>query len=336
MPANLTIREDGTAEMFSGNNEVPWHQLGRVVSGTVTAAEAIKLAQMDWTVRKVPVFVDIDGEMKLVEKNKGIIRNDNKLPLAIVKGRYCPIQNEEAFTFFDEIVGSGQAVYETAGTLDEGRQIWIMAKLPDTVYLNPKDKHDKWAMLCSSHDGSRSVWMQLVSVRVVCQNTLSIALAGATNQIKIRHTVNYKTRKEEAQRTLDIAAGYFNRLDLVLKRLNEIPCPEPLARTYTENLFPATEDEKTGILKVSTRTQNIRDSVMALYQRGRGNFGQTRYDFLNGVAEYVSHGRTSRGEIEQERAENRFESVMMGGGAALNQRTFDLVTSDLNLNDFKS
>ena len=320
MSANITVREDGSAEMFSGNNQVPWHGMGQVVAGTVTAAEAIKLAKMDWKVTKEPVFV---GGSEFTDY-KAIVRADNQTKLAIVKNRYHPIQNEDAFNFFDEVVGSGQAVYETAGTLDEGRKIWIMAKLPTTIFLTQQDKIDKWVMLCSSHDGSRSVWMQLVTVRVVCQNTLSAALATATNQIKLRHTKNFAQRQEEAQRVLDIANGYFGKLEEVMKRLATVPCKEEDVLRFNETLFPAKENEK-GIIEVSTRTQNIRDSVTSLFKRGAGNVGETRYDYLNAITDFADHTRGTRSAEGEDKAEARFESAMIGSGASLKQRAMDLL-----------
>jgi len=331
MSHEITIREDGTAETFSGNNIVPWHSLGSVVKGTVTAKEAIQLAHLDWRVRKEPIFIQTESGLSEFEDYKAVVREDNGVKLGVVGNRYTPVQNEEAFEFFDSVISEGQAVYETAGSLREGRKIWIMAKLPETMYIDPSDKMDKWILMISSHDGTHSVWMQNVAVRVVCQNTLNAALKGAKNQVKMRHTKSFKSHKEEVQRALGIAYGYFGRLELVLKMLKDQKCNEEEVVRYNETLFPGKLNKETGLYECSSRTENIREQVTELFQRGTGNVGETRYDYLNSITEFVDQKRSTRAEEGANRQEAKFESALLGTGANLKQRATDLLLQDLTL-----
>jgi phage/plasmid-like protein (TIGR03299 family) len=311
--------------MFSGNRQVPWHGQGQVIEGLATAAEAIQHAHLDWQVEKRPLTVK--GQDIELRDYKAVVRCDNNFPLGVVKNRYTVIQNADAFGFFDEVVGAGQAIYETAGALHDGRKIWIMAKLPNTVYVDSTDKHEQWVLLVTAHDGSHGVWMQHVAVRVVCQNTLTAALDGATNQIKIRHTKNYKSKKEEAQRVLGIAEAYFTKLGEVMNMLKTKKMTVDDAVKFNEVLFPASVNEETGEVEVSTRTENVREEVISLFQRGTGNVGESRYDYLNAITEFTDFSRSIRVTGDKEKGESRFDSILLGSGARLKQQAIDLLVA---------
>jgi phage/plasmid-like protein (TIGR03299 family) len=311
------MREDGSAEMFSGRNLTPWHKLGKVVDGTLTAQEAIMAAQLNWKVDLRPVFVD----GKVVGEFRGVVRNDNSKVLSIVGTRYEPIQNEDSFNFFDEVVGTGQAVYDTAGSLFEGRKVFISAKLPNTLFLknNPADTMEKFVLLYTSHDGTSGLCMQIVTVRVVCKNTLSMALGTKSNCIKIRHTKSYKDKVNEAQKTLQLVHGYYDNLQAVIDSLSEQKMTDTEAIAMTERLFPSKEKE------VATRTENTRNEVLELFRRGVGNKGETKWDFLNGVTEYVTHSRGTRVSEGGNEEESRMASILFGSGSTLSQRALNLL-----------
>lgn len=318
MSHDLTIT-NGKAEMFSGQNIVPWHKLGKVVPGLLTAVEAIKAASLDWQVK----LENLKHEGQDTDYHK-VIRTDKNKLLSIVGSRYVPIQNEDSFNFFDEVVGSGQAVYDTAGSLNEGKKVWIMAKLKGQLFIDsrPNDKIDKNVLLVTSHDGSSSLSMQIVGTRVVCANTLSVALGEATNKINIRHTKNYQDKKDTAMRALKLCNAYFADLQGVLNVLNSQEMSLDGMNSFAEKLvpMPATKTED------STRTLNIRNEIVTLFSRGKGNLGKTRWDALNAVTEYVDHTRSTRTKGQEEN-EGRFTSSMLGSGANLKDKAFQLLTA---------
>ena len=317
MAHQLTIRENGTAEMFSGNNETPWHKLGTIVAGKLNAAEAIKAAQLDWQVDLLPVYV----EGKEVEGYKATTRNDNRKVLSIVGSRYNVIQNTDSFDFFDEVVGSGQAVYDTAGSLFEGRKVWIMAKLPGKLFIrnNPTDITEKNVLLYTSHDGSSGLSMQIVGTRVVCANTLSVAMGSATNQIKIRHTKSYAGKIEEAKKALELCTAYFNDLQEVMNILADQAMTSDEMVKFAEKLVPTSKED------ISTRTENIRSELVGLFSRGKGNLGASRWDALNAVTEYCDHNRATRSGTEGNEAESRFAASLLGSGNAMKNRAMALL-----------
>ena len=166
--------------MFSAG-EVPWHGLGVRVENCLTSREAIVAAGLDWEVEKrqvycskdaevvspSPVPIPANGTMQEVPDSYAVVRLTDDKPLGVVGARYVPLQNLDAFSFFDELVGNKEAYYETAGSLRGGKVIWIMSKLPGTIGT-VADPIDKWLLLANAHDGSRKVIVVASPVRTVC------------------------------------------------------------------------------------------------------------------------------------------------------------------------
>jgi len=318
MSANLSI-VNGKAEMFSGEGITPWHGMGTVVQGLLSAEEAITAASLNWAVALEDVK-DVRGNV--IARNKAVTRQDNLKVLSIVGDRYLPIQNVEAFGFFDEVVGGGKAVYTTAGALDEGRRTWILAKLNGNMFIDsrPDEAIERMVLLSNTHDGTQALMMQQVAVRVVCQNTLSAALAGAKNQIKIRHTANAKDKVNEAQRILKLVEAYYGDLSGLMAELDKQVMAKDEAETFIKVLIPAQDENK-----VPTRTVNIRTGIFDRFQNGAGNRGNSRYDMMNAITDYVDHGRSTRITGDGNAQESRFESAIFGSGAALKQRGLNLL-----------
>lgn len=310
MAHELSI-QDGRAEMFSGRNITPWHRLGTVVEGLLTSGEALEAAHLNWRVIGNPVLAEVGGQAVAVPGYQAITREDSGGVLSIMKSSYHPIQNAEAFEFFDAVVGEGQAVYDTAGALHGGRRVWIMARIPGTVFIDGDDKLERNILLYTSHDGSSTLKMQQVMTRVVCQNTLSVALRQATNTVSILHRGNYKQRVQEAQRALKVVHGYFDDLTSLIQQFSTQPMTPHDMRDFTEKLLPIDAGEK------SPRTEKARGEIVSLFREGTGNHGRTRWDALNAVTEWVDHrrtyGRTQQGVAD----ETRFASTLFGSGADL-------------------
>lgn len=306
--------QNGVAEIVCGQNRAPWHGLGEVVAGLLTAKDALEKAHLTWTVE--PRVVSVNGVTLSLEDYQGICRSDTGACLGIVKGRYEPIQNFQAFDFFDSICGQGAAIYDTAGALRGGKQVWLLAKVDGDQKICG-DTYRTYALMRTSHDGSCATEVMWVTERVVCANTMAIALSGAENVIKIRHTENWKEKADQASRTLMAGQKYFASVGEALAKLGDkLLTPEQMAE-FSKVLVPA-KDEK----EVPTRTQNIRAELNRLFGKGAGNHGATRYDALQAVTDYADHGQTIRG------ANTRLESGLLGSGAELKQKAFDLLTSE--------
>jgi phage/plasmid-like protein (TIGR03299 family) len=322
MSANISV-QNGRAEMFSGNNVVPWHKLGNVVAGLLKAADAIVAAHLDWHVAGMKVNVN-GQELKFPTADdstdcyQGICRTDTGACLGIVKGRYTTIQNKDCFDFLDTLVSGGNIQYETAGALRGGRVVWMLAKYDGEIEING-DKHQQWLLCVNSHDGSTPLMIQWVTVRVVCANTLSIALKSAKNQCRIRHLKNWEDKANEAQRILGLTKEYFAEARKALAGLNQQPMTAEDMQAFTRLMFPA-KDEK----DVPTKTSNMRFGVERLFNRPEvGTNGASRWDALNAVTDYADHYSSLRGPNS-----TRLESSLLGTAGDLKQRAFEYLTND--------
>lgn len=217
------------AVMVAG--EAPWHRLGVNVAQTQTSDSAIKLAGLDWDVvqcsmtatRLVDVANGMEERLIDVPGHVANIRSDTHAVLGVVGDGYRPFQNREAFDFMDTIVGEKLAIYETAGSLRGGKHVWMMVRLPDDITVGQDDVSHSYMLLTNSHDGSRALRVIPTSVRVVCMNTLNLALSrGEGKGIKIRHSESLAGRVYEARRALRLVsqrfAGMQQEVDSLAKR----------------------------------------------------------------------------------------------------------------------
>lgn len=192
----------------------PWHGLGVRVEEVLGSKEALNQAGLDWKVEQTDVYA-ASGERILGYKAN--IRDIDRSVLGIVGDRYKIVQNEEAFAFTDGLLGEG-VKYETAGSLAGGKIVWMLAKLPEK-YIISGDAIEPYLVFCNSHDGSGAIRVAMTPVRVVCQNTLNLALKGASRVWSARHTGNVMSRMDEARETLQLANAYMSQLG---RSINEL------------------------------------------------------------------------------------------------------------------
>lgn len=264
--------------MFSVR-EVPWHGLGTIVQEAVSSEEAIKLAGLDWDVRQ--------EEIVYYDQNTGYfmnIRSSDQKVLGVVGGRYKPVQNEEAFSFVDNLLGIG-VTYETAGSLASGKRVWLLAKLPVENILG--DEVEPYLVLTNSHDGFGSLKVAMTPVRVVCQNTLNLALDHAKRMWNVRHTGNIDSKLKAAQETLGLADKYMERLKLEAEALAALKISEADYIRLTDKLFPINDE-------MTKRKQESQDVLRlqlkhAWEQDDLGNIRGTGYGFINAVSDMSTH-----------------------------------------------
>ena len=317
MAHNLNQDANGrTAMMYRG--ETPWHKLGTRVEGVLHAAEAIQAAGMDWDVTLDDVYrMNAEG-FQAIPGRRVIVREDNGAPFGIVTDSYRPIQNRDAFGFFDAIVAEGLAQYETAGALGGGERVWCMASMPGGFTIpGTKDEHRPYCLLTTTHDGTGACRILFNVTRVVCQNTLNVAVGEAKAAWSIRHTGNTERALEDARAAMNEAAGLFKLYQERAHALCSVACPEAALKEYLNRLVPDNAKAAT----TNARTQNIRQEIRHLAYNGKGNredgIRGTWYAALNGVTEYVDHARSARGATSADKAESRFDSSTFGSGARL-------------------
>jgi phage/plasmid-like protein (TIGR03299 family) len=304
--------------------ETPWHGSGVYVGDEdVDSKTAIINAGLDWKVNKQPVYAPIDGvNMVEIPAYKATVRQDDGKILGIVGSRYQPIQNVEAFEFMDSLVDEGLMKYHTAGSLREGKRIWLLGKIGDSEVV-PKDKVDHYLLLHNSHDGRTALRVLFTAVRVVCANTIQIALQrGKHEGIYVRHTVNLQERLHQAKEILGLAKRQFNNFTQFAQAAQQVQIDHNLWNEITKQLFPdPPAPAKPG------RAKKARSDLTLLFEDGIGQdipgVSGTGWAAFNAVTEYANFHRVARGAQKQER---RFESSLFGASAKLINKAQNIIT----------
>lgn len=306
---------------FFGRNLPAWHGLGTTVDGLLTAEQAMVTAGLDWTADLRPIYTarDAAGQFTEIDTHRAVVRNTDNTTLGVVGARWRPIQNVNAFGFFDSVIGAGKAVYDTAGSLAGGKRVWILAKLPDPIEI-AKQPIEKYLLLVNHHDGEGSLRVMFTPVRVVCQNTLNMALAGRNaDGIRIRHTVSAESRLQEAEKAVRCANEYYAAFQEAGNYLVTRPFTDADMKVLVTRLFPDPDDAERNAWSVAQK----RDAVTALFENGAGHdvIAGTAWAAVNAVAEYADHNM----RINKPSADKRFASILDGPSASLKRDGFNIV-----------
>jgi phage/plasmid-like protein (TIGR03299 family) len=318
--AHELLIEDGRAAMFYVN-EAPWHGLGTRLVAPPSSEAAIRAARLDWTVAKVPLYVAGGTRLHELRDRFALLREDMigrpDCHVFGIAGRdYVPLQNVEAFEFFDPLVREGHATFETAGALGRGERVWVLARLRGDLEVAPGDAVQRFLLLSNSHDGSSSVQVKLTPVRVVCNNTLSLALRRGSS-IRVRHDRDMKVQLEASKAFLGVLREEYDRAGQLFRRLAATRLTAKQADTYFTQVFPAGATEHTR-----RRAEEQRRWAEYFFVNGRGHdlpaVQGTLWAAYNGVTELVDH-RKAR-STGADFTTTRLSSVWFGSGAGVKER----------------
>ena len=343
MSHNLTINKlSGTHEMFYVQ-ETPWHGLGHRVDQALTSEEALKTAELGWSVKKFPLQVvlpdpKVNGAKQFedVTDKQAIYRTDTMEYLGVVGSGFHPIQNCDAFKILDDLVGSQEAMFHTAGSLGGGVRVWALVKLPEQLVVVGDDVVDQYLLLANGHDGSLALTMRFTPIRVVCENTLMASMgAGYVNGkfrqkkvpdgMYVRHTANADVRVEEARRVLGIAVKYFEVAGERYRAMSARQVTSTMLDQYFKRVFPLSVPEHPTMDQVSAavkKQKELHETLAFLFQEGRGNqlkgVSGTAWAAFNAVTEWVDHVYpvTKGGQLKK----NGLETALFGTGQDIRNR----------------
>ena len=202
--------------MFSVK-ERPWHGIGTIVTQAPTIEEGIRLAGLDWTVS----LQDIQWAEGNLDQYKAVMRDDTKTCLGIVSNKYTPLQNIDAFKFFEPFVDNEFISLETAGCLDEGRRIWVLAKVNgDDMLIDEDDRVEKYLLLSNTHNATSAIKVGYCAIRVVCNNTLTAAESNVNSQlIKIHHRGDVIQSLDMVRDIMNVVNASFQTTEKMYKQL---------------------------------------------------------------------------------------------------------------------
>lgn len=268
--------------------EKPWHGLGTEIREAPASADALIAAGLDWTVEQQDVYSE-DGT--LIPGYKVNTRSADQAALGIVSDRYKVVQNKDAFQFTDDLLGEG-VTYETAGSLQGGRKVWMLARMPQR-YIIAGDEITPYMVVMNSHDGSSGIKVAMTPIRVVCQNTLNLALNTAKRTWAAKHTENVMNRVYEARDTLLLAETYMAELGHGIDELFQIKLSDRKVLEMMQEFFPVSED-----MNEMQKKNNLR-LLEDLKQRywdapDLSHVGRNGYRFINAVSDFATHASPIR------------------------------------------
>ena len=268
--------------------EKPWHGLGIKVKEAPTSADALIYAGLDWRVEQKSVYAE-DGT--LISGYKVNTRDTDNATLGIVSDRYKVVQNSDAFQFTDDLLGAG-VTYETAGALQGGRKVWMLAKMPHR-YIIAGDEIAPYLVVMNSHDGSSGIKVAMTPIRVVCQNTLNLALNSAKRIWTTKHTENVMSRVHEAEKTLGLAEKYMGELGRSIDELSKIKLTDKKVMDFMQEFFPVTNDMPEVQRKNNTRL--LEDMKLRYWDApDLSNVGRNGYRFINAISDFATHANPIR------------------------------------------
>lgn len=299
----------------------PWHyemtkDVTKIIQEAPNSYDALVAAGLDWTVEGKPIY---DANGRMINGFKANTRSSDGKVLGVVSNRYQIVQNIDAFQFTDNLIG-GDVRYETAGSLLGGKKIWMLAKLPEKKVAG--DAVDSYICFTNSHDGSGAVKAIMTPIRVVCNNTLNMALNGAKRSWSMRHRGDIQGKIAEARNALELAEIYMDELDKQAERWANVTVNEDQLQAMLNQLFPekadATERQKRNIQKQKD------DYMVCYFAPDIIKFENSAWRCLNAMSDFVSHSEPTRRTSDYDA--NNWNRIM-DGHKLLDQMTSMLVTT---------
>jgi len=305
---------NGKVSMFY-TGATPWHGLGQELHGRPTVREAIAASGLDWDVELVPLLTEDTGAPVPA---RAVRRNSDRRVLGVVGLKYQPLQNKEAFAFFQPFLDAGLASLHTGGSLCDGRKVWLLARLErDPIEVGPGDTISKFVLLSNSHDGTSSVRVGFTPIRIVCANTLALAHGdkAGSKLIRVRHTRRLADNLDALREVMDLADQEFTATAEKYRRLRNKDINQNDLVRYVRHVF------KIQSLQLNGQQRRILESCFRLFEDGRGaelpGVKGTFWGAYNAVSEYLGY---DRGKSQS----TRLASLWFGESARTNQRALEI------------
>ena len=319
-------------ETMAYAGKVPWHGLGRQVSKDMSPDEMLVAAQLDWTVSKRQAFtidkpncwniIDPTGEANFLrcDDHHYIVRDSDNTVLSHCKESYVPFQNKEVMSFFKKFTEAGHMKMETAGSLKDGKEIWGLAKLTDTFKLAGDDQVEGYLLLNNSHSVGKAMTIMFTPIRVVCNNTLTMALNNKGNSFRIPHLQMFDEEIiQTAELALGISSSHMKNFQeqsefLARKKAKVKDVDNFIAELFQPSLL--IQQGKTGVIgsdnmrdQFNTTAELVSDAIFTSPGANMSSAKGTWWGVLNGVTYVMDHQKRSTAEG------NALHSAWFGSGA---------------------
>ncbi len=333
MPHNI-------GEMFYFGDR-PWHGLGNRIEQPANIEQALKVGDLDWDVDLVPI-VPAGEPLSSISHRVAVVRRD-RVPgekgraIGVVHPGYRPLQNRIGAKLFDDLLGQGQNIYHTGGYLKNGEVVWLLAKFPEDIRVGGKDILETYLLFTNSHDGSMAIDIRLTTVRVVCNNTLTLALEGygVGKVFRRGHNGSAEVIKTEAKEFFKFAAKQSRKAEELFTRLANTRCAPEDFQNFLVNLMPdpsrpRTADGNNAVRRAyETRMETIKKTRKQVYEvHLHGITSQniepaesTWWGALNSITAWVDH-------IQQTESD-RYAHILLGSGAQLKSNALSKILENV-------
>lgn len=297
---------------------VPWHGLGNRLTPNQPIEVWQKQAGMDWTIKEAPVLFNVAEEgglhLKAHSESRVLYRSDSQMALSVVGSRYQIVQPADVLEFYRDLVSVGGFELETAGVLKGGKKLWALAKTGQETILKGNDRIKAYLLLATSCDGTLATTAQFTSVRVVCNNTLQLAVSNANGSVRVPHSTQFDAAVVKQQLGLGLSAWDSFIADIKLmseRKLNKFEAMNYLVKVLGDPDVPLADQPN----------QKAIQNVHALYSgQGKGSELQaangTAFGILQGITEFVDQHRRAKNQ------DYRLDSAWWGQGAAIKEKAF--------------
>jgi len=300
--------------------KTPWHRLGTELDETdiFDWQKTCVKSGLDWDVELVSL-VTADSQVKV--ENKAVRRSSDQKILGVVGPRFQPLQNKDAFGWFQPFLDAKEASLECAGSLRSGSRVWVLARLNrSAIEVAAGDIVEKFLLLSHGHDGSLSVRVGFTPIRVVCANTLAMAHGSdASKLIRVKHSRSVLDNLAAIRETISIANERFEATAEQYRRLARKSINQADVRKYVYRVLDIADESK-----ASTRIMNIAQAMIDLAETGRGNdlpsVRGSLWASWNGITQYLAYNRGSN-------TDSRLDSLWFGDSAVLNKKALDVALS---------
>ena len=332
---------DNVGEMFY-YGVTPWHRKGEKLKLAATVDEALQHGGLNWDVELFPI-VTAEQPASPITKRMAVVRRDREAGdptrvLGVVHPGFRPLQNRAGAKIFDSLVGHGERVYHTGGHLGNGEVIWLLAKLPAEIKIAKNDVVEPYMLFTNSHDGSIAVDFRLTTVRVVCQNTLSMALSGKEQSLvfKRAHQGDYGLMKSDAEAFFNFSLECVAKIGAEFQAMNSLPFPAASMKEFIQKLVPLPKQPigaratPRALKRYETTVENVKaiqTGIQTIFNEGFQNgisiapASPTVWGALNSVTAFVDHAQKIKGD--------RYAHSIFGKGATMKHAAYKLALTYL-------
>lgn len=322
--------------------ERPWHKLGKKLDQPATLDEALAAGSLDWTVSMVPIVPAGEPDSTITQR-VAVVRND-RLPgeagrvVGVVHPGFRPLQNREGAQLFDSLLGQGKPIYHTGGYLRHGEVVWLLARVPHEICLGGNDVLEPYLLFTNSHDGSVAIDIRLTTIRVVCQNTLSMALtSGKVGKVFRRsHNGSAALLQTEAKGFFEFAIKQCDEAEALFKRLANAKCTQPEFQSFLSRLMPDPKLPVTAATNASVRRAHetrlktlhqTRDEITDVHLNGIALQGippaeETWWGALNTLTGWVDHVQATESD--------HYAHILLGSGDRFKSMALTRIQAEAN------